>query len=111
MFAVAIVAAMFAGGLVGGTLLAKSTLTPASAAFVAATTPTPAPKSNEATTHEAGESTAQEAAENNGTFRPAGGAAKAPGQSNEDPTHEAGESTSREAAENAAAPASPAPTN
>jgi hypothetical protein len=56
-----------------------------------------APSSNENATHEAGESAAREAAENNGSFRPGGHG------SNEDPTHEASESPSREAAENAAA--------
>jgi hypothetical protein len=83
-------------------VLAKSSLTPASAAAAAAS---PSPKSNEAATHEAGESAAQETAENNGTFRPGGGA----GHPNEDATHEAGESAAREAAENAGASASPAP--
>jgi hypothetical protein len=103
LFAAAIVAAMFAGGVVGGTFLAKSTVTPADAALAAAS-PSPTPKSNEAATHEAGESAAHEQAENNGTFRPGGG-----GHPNEDPAHEAGESAAQEAAENARASATPSP--
>ena len=53
--------------------------------------------SNEDATHEAGESAAREAAEDNGTadFGPGGGG------SNEDATHEAGESAAREAEETA----------
>src|SRR5260370_2943590 len=69
----AVAAAMIFGGVIGATVLAKSTLTPANAAPLAAASPTP--KSNEATAHEAGETAAQEAAENNGTARHGGGGA------------------------------------
>jgi hypothetical protein len=107
VFASLVAAAMIFGGALGATFLAKSTLTNVNAAQSVAS---PAPTSNEATAHESGESAAQEAAENNGTARPAGAAGAAgAGHPNEDPTHEAGESAAREAAENAAT-ASPAPT-
>ena len=61
-----------------------------------AASPSPSPsagpfKSNEDPTHEKGESAAQEAAENNGTFRPGGGGPGS-GPSNESPSHEASES-------------------
>lgn len=102
LFAAAIVAAMFAGGVVGGTALARTAVTQVDAALAAAS-PSPTPKSNESAAHEAGESAAQEQAENNGTFRPGGG------HPNEDPAHEAGESAAREAAENAGATATPRP--
>lgn len=96
IFGVAVTAAMFFGGVVGATVLAKTTLTSASAALTAAS-PSPSPfKSNEATAHETGETAAQEAAENNGT-RPAGGPGGGP--SNETAAHEATESAAREAAE------------
>jgi len=95
VFASVVAAAMIFGGVMGATVLARSTVTPASAALTA-TSPAPLPKSNEATTHETGETAAQEAAENNGTARPGGPGA---GPSNEDPTHEATESAAREAAE------------
>jgi hypothetical protein len=104
VFASVVAAAMIFGGVLGATFLAKSTLTNVNAAQSAAS---PSPTSNEATAHETGESAAQEAAENNGTARPAGAAGA--GHPNEDPAHEAGESAAREAAENAAK-ASPAPT-
>jgi len=74
------------------------------AIFLAAASPTPTPKSNEATAHEAGESAAQEAAENNGTFRPGGPGG---GHPNETAAHEAGESAAQEAAENARSAATP----
>jgi hypothetical protein len=102
VFASVVAAAMIFGGVLGATFLAKTTLTSVNAAQTAAS-PSPTPKSNEATAHEAGESAAQEAAENNGT-RPAGG-----GHPNEDAAHEAGETAAQEAAENAAVKASPAP--
>ena len=107
LFASVVAAAMVFGGVLGATVLARSSYTPASAAL-AATSPAPAFKSNEDATHEAGESAAQEAAENNGTARPHGAGA---GGSNETAAHEAGESAAREAAENAGAtaPASAAP--
>jgi hypothetical protein len=97
VFGAAVVAAMFVGGVVGAAALARSQ--PVSAAQTAAS-PSPGQfKSNEDATHEKGESAAQEAAENSGTFRPGGPGA---GQSNETASHEAGESAAREAAENAA---------
>lgn len=86
---------MVFGGVLGATVLAHSTYTPASAAFAAAS-PTPTSRSNEDPTHETGESTAQETAENNGTFRNGGPGG---GPSNESAAHEAGESAAREAAE------------
>jgi hypothetical protein len=61
--------------------------------------------SNEDPTHEAGESTAREAAEDSGQFAPGGGN-HAP---NEDPTHESGESTAREAQEDAGIAATATP--
>ena len=103
LFASVVAAAMVFGGVLGATVLARSTYTPASAAL-AATSPAPTFKSNEDATHEAGESAAQEAAENNGTARPHGAG---PGGSNETAAHEAGESAAREAAENAGATAPP----
>jgi uncharacterized membrane protein len=96
----AVAAAMLFGGVIGATVLAKSTLTPANAAPLAAASPTP--KSNEATAHEAGETAAQEAAENNGTARHGGG-----GQPNETAAHETAETAAQEAAENARIKASP----
>jgi hypothetical protein len=102
VFASAIAGAMILGGVFGATVLAHSTLTAANAA--ASATPSPgAFKSNEDPAHEKGESAAQEAAENNGTFHPGGpGGPGGPGAGfpNENPTHEAGESATREAAEN-----------
>jgi len=95
VFASVVAAAMIFGGVMGATVLARSTFTSANAAATATSAPA-VPKSNEATTHETGETLAQETAENNGTARPAGAAA---GPSNEDPTHEATESSAREAAE------------
>ena len=84
---------MVFGGVLGATVLARVAYTPAAAALAAAS---PSPQSNENATHEAGESAAQETAENNGTFRPGGPGG---GPSNETPAHEAGESAAREAAE------------
>jgi hypothetical protein len=89
-----------AGGAVGASLIGTAN----------AATPTPAATagtSNEDPTHEAGESAAREAAENNGTATYGGHG----GGSNEDPAHEAGESAAREAAEDAGtAPAAPSTT-
>ena len=96
VFASVVAAAMIFGGVMGATFLARSTFTSVNAAATA-TSPPAVPKSNEATTHETGETLAQETAENNGTARPAG--AGPAGPSNEDPTHEATESSAREAAE------------
>ena len=105
---------MIFGGVVGATAFAGSTLTPAIAALTA-TSPSPTPKSNEAATHESGESAAQEAAENNGTAHFGGpGGHPCGGHSNEDATHEKTETAAQEAAENAACPTpstSAAPTN
>jgi len=105
LFASLVAAAMIFGGVMGATVLARTTLTGASAALAAAS-PTPSFKSNESATHEAGESAAQEAAENNGTFRPGAGAGGHPcgGHANEDATHEKAETAAQEAAENAACP-------
>jgi uncharacterized membrane protein len=93
VFALVVVAAMLFGGVVGATVLAKSALNTVNAATA---TPTPTPRSNEAATHESGESAAQETAENNGTARHNG---PGNGPSNETAAHEAGESAAREAAE------------
>src|SRR4030088_1280304 len=96
VFASVVAAAMIFGGVMGATVLARSTVTSVNAANTAAS-PAPTPKSNEATAHETGETAAQETAENNGTARPAGAAHTGP--SNEDPTHEASETPARETAE------------
>ena len=95
LFASVVAAAMVFGGVLGATALARSTVTPASAALAAAS-PSPTFKSNEDATHEKGETAAQETAENNGTFHPGGPGA---GPSNETAAHEATESAAREAAE------------
>lgn len=113
LFASVIAAAMIFGGVVGGTVLARSTLVPASAALTAAA-PSPSFRSNESASHEAGESASREAAENHGTFRPGGASGfvnghPCGGHSNEDPTHEKSESSAVEAAENAACPATASP--
>jgi hypothetical protein len=76
--------------------------------FLAAASPAPTPKSNEASAHEATESAAQETAENNGTFH-GGGPGHPGGASNETATHETGETAAQEAAENARAKATPTP--
>ncbi len=96
---------MIFGAVLGATAFARATLTPASAALAVAS---PTPKSNEATTHEAGESAAQEAAENNGTARLGGGHACG-GHSNEDATHEKTETAAQETAEAAACPTPSSP--
>jgi hypothetical protein len=95
IYASVIAAAFGVGGVVGAAAIAVAPLITANAA-----SPSPSPsagsfKSNEDPTHEKGESAAQEAAENNGTFHPGGGS----GPSNETPSHEASESAAREAAE------------
>jgi hypothetical protein len=98
LFASVVTAALVVGGLVGA-VAARTNLaagaTPLS--VLAASSPSPTFKSNEDAAHEAGESAAQETAENNGTFHPGGPGPN--GQSNESATHEAGESATREAAE------------
>src|SRR2546423_302622 len=108
VFASVVAAAMIFGGVLGATVLARSAVLGAGAAALAAASPTP--QSNESATHEQGESAAQEAAENNGTFRGAGGH-PCGGHAHEDATHEKAETAAQEAAENAACPtpaASPA---
>ena len=98
LFASVVTAALVFGGLVGAAA-ARANLsagaTPLS--VLAASSPSPTFKSNENAAHETGESAAQEAAENNGTFHPGGPGRN--GQSNESAAHEAGESASQEAAE------------
>ena len=76
--------------------------------FLAASSPSPSPgfKSNEASSHEASESAAQETAENNGTFHPGGPGG---GHPNETAAHESSESAAREAAENARASSTATP--
>jgi uncharacterized membrane protein len=96
LFGSVVAAAMLFGGVLGATVLARGTVTPANAALTAATA-TPAFHSNENATHEAGESATQETAENNGTFHPGGGGPN--GTSNETATHEAGEPAAQESAE------------
>jgi hypothetical protein len=98
-----VAAAMVFGGLLGATVFARTTLTAATAALTAAS-PSPSFRSNEDPAHEKNESAAQEAAENNGTFRPATGGHPCGGHSNEDPTHEKNETAAQEAAENAPCP-------
>ena len=86
----------FGGVVFGINAFAKSPVTN----FLAAASPSPgAFKSNEDPSHEAKESAAQEAAENNGTFRPGPGGPNG-GRSNEDPTHEQHETAAQEAGEN-----------
>lgn len=96
VFASVVAAAMVFGGVLGATVLSRASFTPALAALAAAS-PSPSFKSNENATHEAGESAAQEAAENNGTAPH--GPGRPGGQSNETPAHEANESAAQEAAE------------
>ncbi len=96
IFGAAVAAAMLFGGVIGATVLAKSS-NPSANTFLAAASPAPTAKSNEATTHETGETAAQETAENNGTARPAGGPGHGP--SNETAAHEATEPAARESAE------------
>lgn len=115
VFGSVVAAAMIFGAVAGATVFARGTLTNAAAAIVAAASPSPTFKSNENATHEKNESAAQEAAENNGTFRPGPGGpgghpCGGPGHSNETSSHEAGESSAVEAGENAACPSPPAGT-
>jgi uncharacterized membrane protein len=101
VFGSAVVASMIFGGVASATVFAKTSLP----FNVNAASPSPTPfKSNEATAHEAGESAAQETAENNGTFHPGPGGPGRPGgpgagPSNETAAHEATESAARESAE------------
>jgi hypothetical protein len=95
LFGSVVAAAMVVGGVIGATGLVKSPV----AAFAATASPTPTPKSNEATTHESGETAAREAAENSGQgFGPGGPGG---GHSNENAAHETAEPAAREATENA----------
>jgi hypothetical protein len=107
-FASVVAMAMVFGAVLGASVFSRGALTPALAALTA-TSPSPTFKSNEDATHEKNESPAQEAAENNGTFR-GGHGRPCGGHSNEDATHEKGESAAQEAAENAACPTSTAGT-
>ena len=94
LFGSLVAAAMVVGGVIGATGLVRSPV----AAFAATASPTPTPKSNEATTHESGETAAREAAENSGQgFGPGGPGG---GHSNETAPHETGETATRETAEN-----------
>jgi uncharacterized membrane protein len=97
IFGSVVVASMIFGGVISATVFAKTSLPFNVSAASSAASPSPGPfKSNEATAHEAGESAAQETAENNGTFRPGGPGG---GPSNETSAHEGTESAAREAAE------------
>jgi|SRR5438477_7567307 len=111
LFASVVAAALIFGGVIGANA-ARSGLSPSTAVFAAIAAASPTPSSNEATTHESGESAAQEAAENNGTARPGGPGGHpcgGPGHSNETSAHETGESAAVEASENAACPAGTTP--
>jgi uncharacterized membrane protein len=99
IFGSVVVASMIFGGVISATVFAKTSLPFNVNAASSAASPSPSPKSNEATAHEAGESAAQETAENNGTFHPGGPGGPGGGPSNETAAHEAGESAAREAAE------------
>ena len=110
VFASAVAAAMFLGGLLGATALAHSSLASATSVF-AASSPSPSPRSNEDSAHEKNETPSQEAAENNGTaMHGPGGPNGHPcgGHSNEDAAHEKAETAAQEAAENAPCPSPPA---
>lgn len=103
LFASVVTAALVFGGVIGAAA-ARSGVSPL--AVLAASSPSPTPRSNEDPKHEAAESAAQETAENNGTFHPGGpggpGHPGGPGpndQSNESAAHEAAESAAQEAAE------------
>ncbi len=105
LIASAVAAAMAVVGVVAVSAAGKSAV-PSN--FLAAASPAPTPKSNENAAHEATESAAREAAEDNGTFH-GGGPGHPGGASNETAAHEAGETAAQEAAENARAKATPAP--
>jgi uncharacterized membrane protein len=99
IFGSVVVASMIFGGVVSATVFARSGSQFNVNAAATAASPAPSPfKSNEATAHEAGESAAQETAENNGTFHPGPGGPGG-GPSNETAAHEATESAARESAE------------
>jgi len=100
IFGSVVVASMIFGGVISATVFAKTSLPFNVNAAVTAASPSPTPfKSNETPAHENGESAAQEAAENNGTFHPGGPGGPGGGPSNETPAHEATESAAREASE------------
>jgi len=106
LFGSVVAAALVFGGVVGAAA-AHSTFSPGASVLAALSAASPSPSSNENATHEAGESAAQEQAENNGTFHPGGpgvGGHPCGGHSNEDATHEKSETAAQEAAENAACP-------
>ena len=110
VFASVVAGAMVFGAVLGATAFSRASLVPALAALTAAS-PTPTSRSNEDAAHEKNESAAQEAAENNGTFR-GGHGRPCGGHSNEDAAHEKTETAAEEAAENAACPTpSPSTTN
>ena len=96
--ALAAACCLVAGAAFGGSLLNAGAATPATSA-----SGSPARGSNETKSHEAGESAAREAAENNGTadYGPRGD--HDGGFPNEDPSHEAAESAAREAQEHSGA--------
>lgn len=108
LIASAVAAAMAIVGVVAVSAAGKSA---GPTNFLAAASPTPAPKSNETPAHEATEPAAREAAENSGTFHGGGpgGLGRTGGPSNETASHEAGETAAQEAAENARAKATPTP--
>ena len=98
IFGSVVVASMIFGGIISATVFAKMPFNVSAAATAASPAPSPF-KSNEATAHEAGESAAQETAENNGTFHSGGPGAPGGGPSNETAAHEAAEPVARESAE------------
>jgi len=100
IFGSVVVASMIFGGIISATIFYRTSLPFNVIAASTVASPSPGPfKSNETTAHEAGESAAQEAAENNGTFRPGGPGGPGGGPSNETAAHEATESAAREAGE------------
>jgi hypothetical protein len=103
VFASVIAGAMVFGMVLGATAFSRASLVPALAALTA-TSPSPAFKSNEDPAHERNETPEQEAAENNGAFRPGTHGRPCGGHSNEDAAHEKPETPAEEAAENAACP-------
>jgi hypothetical protein len=109
LFASVVTAALVVGGLAGVAAAGMNLSAGATPlAALAASSPSPTFHSNESAAHEAGESAAQEQAENNGTLHPRGagfsGGHPCGGHSNEDATHEKSETAAQEAAENAACP-------
>jgi hypothetical protein len=107
LIASAAAAAMVVAGVVAASAAGARSNGPGTV-FLAAASPTPGFKSNETSAHEAAEPAAQETAENNGTFRPAGAGGA---HSNETSAHETGETAAQEAAENARASGTPTSTH